>query len=238
MAVDEASSSSPTGSAITAKAGSALATAAPSRHQRSIESVLVPASVSECDKAIGRFLYACNIPAATTEHPEFKAMCLALKCAPSSYAPPNRKVVLGRLLDDVVYDLRVAEQPLRQALLKHGGTVCSDGWDTVERDHLINMLLGTHKGTFFDGTIELRSTDHEDAVSVATFLSDFIERSGRVSVIQICTDTCSVMQAAWAIVCRKYPWVTATCCGTHVLSLELRDIAKIDEVAEVIRKVT
>lgn len=36
---------------------------------------------------------------------------------------------------------------------------------------------------------------------------------------------------------KEYPWLTATCCGTHVISLELKDMAKISGVAEVIAKV-
>ena len=44
-------------------------------------------------------------------------------------------------------------------------------------------------------------------------------------------------QAAWKIIGNEFPWVTTTCCGTHVLSLELKDMAKLPQVAEIIEKV-
>eukprot|EP00965_Chrysotila_dentata_P034979 1163783-Pleurochrysis_carterae.AAC.2 len=48
----------------------------------------------------------------------------------------------------------------------------------------------------------------------------------QLDIVQVVTDTCSVMNSAWQIVEMRYPWVTATCCGPHVLSLELKDLAK------------
>ena len=57
---------------------------------------------------------------------------------------------------------------MREATLKHGGTVVSDGWDDVAKNHLINFLVGTAKGFFFDGTIMLKSDDSENAGRVAS----------------------------------------------------------------------
>ena len=36
---------------------------------------------------------------------------------------------------------------------------------------------------------------------------------------------------------KEFPWLTTTCCGTHVLSLELKDMAKLPQVAAIIEKV-
>ena len=55
-------------------------------------------------------------------------------------------------------------------------------------------------------------------------------------VVQVVTDTCSVMKAAWKLVETKFPWITCTCCGPHVLNLYLKDLGKIEEVAAVIKK--
>ena len=35
---------------------------------------------------------------------------------------------------------------------------------------------------------------------------------------------------------KEFPWLTATCCGIHVISLELKDLAKLPEVAAIIEK--
>lgn len=45
------------------------------------------------------------------------------------------------------------------------------------------------------------------------------------------------MKAAWRQIEQQKPWITCTCCGTHVLNLELKDIAKISVVDETVQKV-
>ena len=53
------------------------------------------------------------------------------------------------------------------------------------------------------------------------------------------------MKAAWKLVengipeknVPGYKWITSTCCGTHVISLELKDLGKIPEVTAIINKV-
>eukprot|EP00967_Tisochrysis_lutea_P103908 scaffold157243_cov49-Tisochrysis_lutea.AAC.1 len=89
----------------------------------------------------------------------------------------------------------------------------------------------------FDGTVKVASSDSENANFLAELLRQTIERHGRLCFVQVVTDTCSVMKAAWKILENHYPWLTATCCGTHVLSLELKDFAKVPEVANIIAKV-
>lgn len=190
------------------------------------------------DPAVARFFYGCNIPALVVEHPLFKDMAKALACAPAGYKLPNRmSLMYGSLLDRTVRELRTEEAPIREVVMKYGGTVISDGWDDVTRNHLVNLIVGTCKASFFDGTIELRSEDSEDAQFISDLLISHIDRQGKLAIVQICTDTCSVMKAAWKRVIDVLPWITATCCGTHVVSLELNDIGKIKEVAAVMKKV-
>eukprot|EP00965_Chrysotila_dentata_P138456 4579782-Pleurochrysis_carterae.AAC.1 len=62
---------------------------------------------------------------------------------------------------------------------------------------------------------------------------DGMHDAGALSIIQVCTDMCNVMKAAWRMVEELYLWVRCTCCGPHVLSFELKDIAKIPQVADV-----
>ena len=196
--------------------------------------VLQPTTRPHVDKAIGRFFFGCNIPGNTADHPLWHAVVRSIQCAPPLYKPPHRHAMYGAVLDSVVTDLRMVEEPIRQSVLTSGGTILSDGWDSIGRDHLINLLSGNTSGIFFDGTFCLASDDHEDAKAVAELLINFSIRIGWLSVVQVCTDTCAVMQAAWRAVVLRMPWVTATCCtGTHVLALYLKDIAKIPEVAKV-----
>lgn len=189
------------------------------------------------DRAISRFFFACNIPGQIIDNPFFRDMIEALRACGPSYKVPNRVVLYDRLLDSCVRELREEEAPLRQVILRHGGTIVSDGWDDVAKNHLINLLTATCKMAFFDGTVELKSTDHEDAEFVASILKSHVERQGPLSIVQVCSDTCAVMKKSWKILCKEFPWITPTCCGAHVISLELKDVAKLPAVAEIIAKV-
>lgn len=76
------------------------------------------------------------------EHPLFKKMIFELRTAPPTWHPSSRQRMHGTLLDSVVADLRLDEAPLRESILADGGTILSDGWDSIDRSHLINMLVG------------------------------------------------------------------------------------------------
>lgn len=164
--------------------------------QLGIKTSFESATAVECDEEIAKLFYACNIPPAIIDHPQFKKAMAVMKMAPASYKLPNRQ----RLTED-----------------------------------LINFLVGTAKGFFFDGTIKLTSEDSEDAQRVADLICAEIEKVGKLNIIQVVTDTCSVMKSAWKKIEAKFPWITCTCCGPHVLSLELKDIGNIKEVSDVIK---
>eukprot|EP00965_Chrysotila_dentata_P236241 6201208-Pleurochrysis_carterae.AAC.2 len=118
-----------------------------------------------------------------------------------------RELAAGPLLNETVDRLRAAEQPLRMAANLHKQTVLVDGWDDVERNHLVNVLVASAKGMFFQGTKKLLlSGDHEDAELVADIIMAGMKSAGALNVVQVFTNTCSVMRAAWRLVEEQYPW--------------------------------
>lgn len=202
--------------------------------QRGIKESFQVSTKAEIDDVVAEFFYGCNIAPAVADHPLFKKLVSKLKTAPGSYMAPDRGRLGNDLLQSTAARLKREEAPLREAVLKEGGTVVSDGWDDVSKNHLINFLCGNSKGFFFDGTIKLTSEDSENAERVAELICQEIINVGALSIVQVVTDTCSVMKAAWKIIEKAFPWITCTCCAPHVLSLELKDMAKIPEVADVI----
>ena len=205
--------------------------------QSSIQAALTTQKAEDVDAAIAEMFYACNIPPAVVDHPQFKRMVMKIKAAPPTYKPPPRQRLTDDLLDTTTNKLKTEQEPLRANIMRDSGTVVSDGWDDVQKNHLINFLCGNSAGMFFDGTLQLTSDDSEDATKVAKLICDEIKLVGKLDIIQVVTDTCSVMKAAWKIIEKEFPWITCTCCGPHVLSLELHDMAKIKEPAAVMAKV-
>lgn len=189
------------------------------------------------DNAIAEMVYGLNLSASIVAAPLFLKVVDKLKTASPSYRPPTRARMLDDVLNSTTLRLKADQEPVRQSLLKDGGTIISDGWSDLAENHLINFLIGTAKGMMFVGTVELKSTDSEDAQAVAALIGNEIIKAGSLSITQVCTDTCSVMKAAWKILEARFPWITCTCCGPHVMSLYLKDLGKITEVAEVINKV-
>lgn len=217
-------------------ASASLATPA-FREKNQTQLVMQRSNAEDATNNVARFFFGNNIPVQVVESETFKALVRSIRTAPLDWKPPTRKTLAGPCLQNLARALRREEAPLRQAVLQFCGTVLSDGWDTVDRLHLINQLVGNSQGIFFDGTVELQADDHEDAKFVAGVFASLVDRTGPLSIIQVCSDTCSTMKAAWKIIEAKYPWITATPCGTHVLNLELKDLAKIKEVKETITKV-
>lgn len=190
------------------------------------------------DNAMADFFYGCNIPPAVAGSPHFKKMVAAFKATPASYTTATSDRLLGDLLDSSTLRLKNDEQPMRDVFLKEGGTVISDGWDDIQSNHLVNLLVGTCRGMFFEGTVKLTSNDSEKAEDIAKIISDEIKSVGALNVVQVVTDTCTVMKAAWKLLEAEFPWITCTCCAPHVLSLYLKDLGRIPEVAGVISKVS
>jgi hypothetical protein len=61
---------------------------------------------------------------------------------------------------------------------------------------------------------------------------------GCTKVVMVITDTCAVMQKAWVIVADEFPWMMCVPCVPHVTSLMMKDVAKIPEVAQLIKDET
>jgi hypothetical protein len=193
---------------------------------------------SQVDEAIARLIYAENLSFTLPRSPHFRKLVDVLHNAPPVYKPPYRGRLSGDLLDATVRHLRACELLIREAVLS--SLVCSlicDGWDDVQHYHLINLLYGTAAASFFEGTTLLDSSTHEDAASMANFMLQGIDKLTPVAtVVNIVTDTCNTMKAAWNIVQQNRCWVSATCCAPHVLNLLLKDIATIPDVSAVMEK--
>lgn len=206
------------------------------QRQRSIESSLAVGGDKVLDSAIAELFYGCNLNHRMADSPLFKRVITLAKTASEHYKPPDRKRLGNDLLFSTTERLQREQSQSIENVRADGLTIVSDGWDDVQHTHLINLLLCHSKGAFFKGTIALTSKDSEDAKAVCDIISSEIERAGKYNIVQVCTDTCSTMKAAWRLIESRYPWITCTCCATHVLSLYLKDLAKIPEVKTAIDK--
>lgn len=59
---------------------------------------ITPAQIDICNISLAKLFFGCNIPFSVVNSMDFKNVCNALR---PSYKPPSRKVLSGRLLNDV-----------------------------------------------------------------------------------------------------------------------------------------
>eukprot|EP00966_Prymnesium_polylepis_P050893 1178387-Prymnesium_polylepis.1 len=70
-----------------------------------------------------------------------------------------------------------------------GLTIVSDGWDTHDSEHLINLLAVGRSGTYFLGTVELTADSSENAQGVCDTILSGMLRVGLLNVVLVLTDT-------------------------------------------------
>lgn len=97
-------------------------------------------SAAALDEAVARFFFGNNVSTRIVDSKTFKDFIQALRCAPLDWKPPSRQRLGGKCLEDLCKTLRREEAPLRLSVFRNGGTVLSDGWDCVDKNHLVNQL--------------------------------------------------------------------------------------------------
>lgn len=192
-------------------------------------------SEDEIDNTIADFFYGCNVDFNLADHPLWKKMVQKLRAAPQSYKPPHRRRLANDLLQKRTEHYHNDLFGKLQADAQFGLTVVCDGWDQCDGEHLINLLAVGRTRVYFLGTVEISSSIAEDAPQVAKTISTGILQVGPINCVQVVTDTCTTMKAAWRIVEKQFPWVTCSSCMPHVLNLLLKDISKtVDAISNTI----
>lgn len=200
---------------------------------------------TECalaDTAVAEFFYANGIPfhvaGNDVVNPYFRKMCDAIRKTPPSWIPPGRNKIGGALIDSCYNGLmsKIKEREEEGGYgEKFGYSYMQDGWDSVDSLPLINS-------TYFcagTGGVYLRSVDtsghSKDAEYIACLMISDIYSLGCTNVVTVVTDTCSTMEKAWGFVMDEFPWISCLPCVPHVVSLMMKDVAKIAEVDTLIK---
>lgn len=211
--------------------------------QMGIKAGFKAAEASVADEAIAKFFYANGVTFGAARDVSsgsyYKEMVAAIQAAPPGYVPPNAKTLAGPMID-VCYNSMSADIGKRdqngEMTRKFGSAYTSDGWESCDHLPLINSAIITAA----DGGVYIRSVDTsghtKNAEYCAALMIADIYEVGCTKVVMLITDTCNVMQKAWAIVEDEFPWISCVPCQTHCPSLLLTDISKLKEPAETIKE--
>ena len=157
------------------------------------------------DTAIAELVYGCGLPFNVARSDFFKRAVQAINKAPRGYEGPCFERLRTDLLARVKERCKDAVQPCYsyKRLEDTGGTLCSDGWGNISRQHLINVMLSCPEGTVFHSAVECTG-DVKSGEFIAELLIKAIEEIGSGNIVQVC----------FTIVYQSCPCIQCACCFT------------------------
>lgn len=160
-----------------------------------------------------------------------KAIQTVAKLGPS-YKVPSSEQVRTKLLAEEVKRIDAELAPIRSTYDVYGCTITCDGWSSVSRRPLLNVLAVSPKGAEFLKAVDT-SGESKTGRYIADFLKEAIQQVGSNRVVQVIMDNTSSCQTAKELLEDDYPDIYATNCSSHVLDLLLEDIGKFPWAKEV-----
>jgi len=127
----------------------------------------------EIDMHIATFFYSNSIAFRAADSNEYKRMMKSLR---PGYAPPSRKDLAGRLLDEVHSKV---EENMKADLREATITLLQDGWSSVQNDPIIATSIHTGKHSYLLSTHDCGS-EKKTAQFCSTLASTTIEQVKKI----------------------------------------------------------
>ncbi len=179
----------------------------------------------DADAALALACYTNGLSFRLFRDPYFiKAIQTVAKLGPT-YKAPGSELVRTRLLSEEVARVDAELKPIRSTYEVYGCTITSDGWSSVAKRPLLNVLVVSPKGAEFVKAIDT-SGESKTGRYIADQMKPVIEKVGANKVVQIVMDNASSCQTAKELLEEEYPDIYCTNCSSHVLDLLLEDIGK------------
>jgi hypothetical protein len=164
--------------------------------QQHINEAYHTAKWKELDEKWANFFYQANVPFNVVRHPSFTATVRATLLARFVYEPPSYHAMRTTLIEPTKKHVEAeVKKATKQSIEVYGATICTDGWDNVTRQPLMNVMLSCHAGDIFLGSMDTTGNKKMKAY-IATELKKFIEDVGPRFVTQICTNNATNMLGA------------------------------------------
>lgn len=185
-------------------------------------SVMSEQDRARADELCARWIYRDSMSFRTTESSDLRRFLRVLNPA---YKLPSRRSLSSTLLDREYEAQAAVVEPLVHKSMKKGDLlVGGDCWTDASLTSINNIVLFTPSPLYIETAVwpEERQTAH----NTAAFYIKRIEALGPRNVFAFVSDTESKMQAVWALLVEKYPWLQVLPCASHCLDLLLADLSK------------
>jgi hypothetical protein len=194
------------------------------------------AKQKELDEKWATFFYKANVTFNVIRHPSFIAVVQTTLLAQFDYEPPSCHAMRTTFIEPTKKYFEVeVKKATKQSIEMYRTTICTDGWDSITRRILMNVMLSCLIGDIFLGSIDT-TWNKKTKAYIAMELKKFIEDVGPRLMIQICTDNATNMLGAMDNIVTTYSHIIKQGCTTHALDLILEDWEKIDQFKDLINK--
>jgi len=183
--------------------------------------------VKAIDTKCARWIYRWALPLSTTESPDFVNFAKALNAA---YTPPSRYSMAGTLLTKMFNNQQRMVDCFVRGCVDDGDVVIGgDLWGDRLNISICNVMIFTPDPVYVETKVWEEA--RHSAENTSEFFSHRIKSFVARNLVAIVTDTENKMQAMWALLQKKYPWMLAVPCAAHCLDLLFDDICKHPYVA-------
>jgi hypothetical protein len=164
-----------------------------------------------------------NMAFNVVRHPVFVAVVRAILLARFVYEPPSYHIMRASFIEPTKKHVEIeVKKAMKQSIEIYVATICTDGWDNVIRQPLMNVMLSCPTCDVFLGSIHTTRNKNMKAC-IATELKKFIDEVGPSFVTQICMDNGMNMLLAIDDIVTTYLHVFKQNCAGHTLDLMLDD---------------
>ena len=149
-----------------------------SMRQRRMEDAYNIAKRKELDEKWASFFYTANVPFNVARHPAFIEAVRATSVARFEYIPPTYYQLRTKYIAPKRLQIeKEIQAKVGFAVKNYGVTICSDGWDDVNRRPLMNVMMSCPAGDVFLGSIDT-SGEKKSMRYIADQLKVFIDKVG------------------------------------------------------------
>ncbi|XP_031489093.2 uncharacterized protein LOC116256753 [Nymphaea colorata] len=143
--------------------------------------------IEAADETIGRWFYDASIPFNAANSFHFQAIADAIATVGRGYKIPSFHKLRGKILYNVVRDVKAYCDELKLSWKATGCSVMADGWTDIKNRTLVNFLVYCPLGTMFLKSVDLSDTPMTTDVLFELF-DKAIQEVGPQNVVQFITD--------------------------------------------------
>lgn len=190
---------------------------------RSFCDKITPSEIDKCNLTLAKLFFGCNIPFSVIESLHFKNFCQSLRPA---YKVPTRKVLSGRLLDDVFMKFCQSNS------FKKNSALLIDGWKN-ESSNTKNVACMLHSSS--GEAMFLESFDMTGVRETSTELCKIVESCIDLAKEKHNTDIYAVItdNAANMVKMGRLSTLWHLTCNAHTANLLAKDLVPSDITAKV-----